>query len=464
MTKALVVLVAILATLPLGGVLARLRAIVRDSLVFGLVLFLPYCERLDANLFGRPWYRGTTRGIEVSIVDLIALTLLVSLVVRGEGKRRGALLWPSVLFVLYASVHTFLVADPWLFSTYEWSKLLRGILFLALGGRLFGTARNRSIFAAAAWCSVALQAGLAFYDRYVLHIHRVVASFPHPNSLSMYLCSLSPLVVVLFARARSWRAWALHAGVSALGVVAVVLTISRMGFVVVGANAVLAWALGRRKWLSVSTLSMAICLSLAGGLVVHKAWDTLASRYSEASLEEEYLSDDPTKGRGVYLNLARAIIRSHPLGVGLNNWSYAVSNRFGPEIGMGYIPYEGTEVAPVQEIPYNSGLDAAQAAPAHSLTALTLGELGYPGLLLFAIQWMFWSWIFFQAAWRQRKNFELDGSLALGVALGFLAVFLQSLTEWEFRQTPLFLHVHLLVGLAANLGDREPESGAPSTS
>jgi hypothetical protein len=288
----------------------------------------------------------------------------------------------------------------------------------------------------------------AVSQRYLHHVHRVPGTFDHPNSLSMYVCLTLPVVLAGALSDLPTRARLAMVPSIPGGVVAVILTISRVGFLVVGLVTAGVLAVATRLRLDRCTVVGALVLGLAGGGLVYRSWDTLQSRWAEGSLEEEYLSEDESKGRGVYLRLARRIITDHPLGIGLNNWSYAVSNRYGQAVGLYYIPYAGTERAPCQEVPYGAELDAAQAAPAHSLPALVLGELGYPGLLLFAWLWGAWVLAALRAVARTwRDGPALPARVALGVAFGLLAVSLQSLTEWEFRQTPIFLMVHLLTAV-----------------
>src|SRR5438105_2005881 len=81
-------------------------------------------------------------------------------------------------------------------------------------------------------------------------------------------------------------------------------------------------------------------------------------------------------GRGYYIRVAAAIAEDRWFGVGLNNWSYWVSQKYGPMLGYRFVPYRGMDKDPSLVIPPGSNVDEAQAAPAHSLAALTVGELG----------------------------------------------------------------------------------------
>ena len=133
----------------------------------------------------------------------------------------------------------------------------------------------------------------------------------------------------------------------------------------------------------------------------------------------------------------------------MNNWSYWVSQKYGPKLGYRFVPYKGTDAEPSTVIPPQSNVDEAQAAPAHSLGALTAGELGIPGLILFGILWCRW----FQIAGTFLLNRRPDPLLRIGTGLFFalVALFLQSLTEWVFRHSPIYYTAHILLGVLASL-------------
>jgi len=175
-----------------------------------------------------------------------------------------------------------------------------------------------------------------------------------------------------------------------------------------------------------------------------KSWSSLKERYSEATLSEEY-GEDTTEGRGYYLRLSKLIVQDHFFGVGLNNWSYWVSKKYGPQLGVLYEDYDDTPVNPDKE-ELNS---YRHAAPAHNLAALVFGELGVPGLFLFGCLWI--RWFFMPIPFLFKRNSDPLNLIAIGLLFSFAGVALQSLTEWVFRQTSIFLIFHILVGAVASL-------------
>jgi hypothetical protein len=173
----------------------------------------------------------------------------------------------------------------------------------------------------------------------------------------------------------------------------------------------------------------------------------MGRRYSESSLEEEYF-DPAVDGRGVYLRLSAAIVKDHFLGVGLNNWSYAVSRTYGPRIGYRFEDYDFlTSVYGTSDD--KQFANSYLAAPAHNLAALTLGELGIPGLAIFMLLWM--RWLSMAAPFLFLPRGEPMRAMGVGLLFCILGIFGQCLTEWVYRQTPILLTFYILLGALASV-------------
>jgi O-antigen ligase len=312
------------------------------------------------------------------------------------------------------------------------------------------TDRELRILVVALACAACWQGSFVLYQRYYVGIHRVTGVIGDPNSLSMYLCMVAPVFVAAITSKFPKYVKFLSSLAMLFGGVAIVMTISRtgvmtMGVVLLGAAlACVSFEITPKK-IGISLLVMLI----AAGIVA-KSWHTLEERFKESSLGQEYNTSSKAQGRGYYILLAKTIAADRWLGVGLNNWSYLVSNQYGPALGWHFVPYIGTEHWPSDKVPSGrDNLDAAQAAPAHNLGALTLGELGVPGLILFALVWMRWFQMGISFLWKRVS----DPTHRMGVGFFFAScgIFLQSLTEWVYRQTPIYLTFHALLGALASL-------------
>src|SRR5213594_3914642 len=99
-----------------GGVLlACFWKRARDFFFVAMVVLAPMTEDYDINFVSRDWYRGTTRGFEFSLVDILSISLLVSAVLLPRSGHKRAY-WPAslglmLLFFLYACFNVS-IADP----------------------------------------------------------------------------------------------------------------------------------------------------------------------------------------------------------------------------------------------------------------------------------------------------------------------------------------------------------------
>src|SRR4051794_13087056 len=106
-----------------GGILlTSISHRVRDIFFFLMVTLSAVTEFIDVNFASHNWYRGTTRGIEVSLVDVISLSVLFSSLIRPrEGEKRWY--WPATLglMIVYFLFACFCVAmaDPKIFGIFE---------------------------------------------------------------------------------------------------------------------------------------------------------------------------------------------------------------------------------------------------------------------------------------------------------------------------------------------------------
>jgi hypothetical protein len=436
----------------LGGiVLASLSKRIRDLFFVVMVFLAPMIEFVDVNFVSREWYRGTSRGFEVSVLDILSLSLLVSaLVAPRRDESRGY--WPAslgllLLFFLYACFNV-AISEPKLFGYFELFKLVRGlILFLAVAFYL-RSERELRLLIVALGAGVCFQALLAFKQRYVDGVHRVFGTLDDSNSLSVLFCTTAPFFVAAFNSRIPKLLKIVCAGTIVLAVLGEILTISRAGVIII-ATVLMGTVLATMSWhITARKIVIALVVMIGAAGVTAKSWKTLSARFAESNLAQEY-GHKRNLGRGYYIRIAEAIAKDNWLGIGLNNWSYWASNKYGPKLGYKFVPYRGTDTEPSYVIPPESNVDMAQAAPAHSLGALTLGELGIPGLVLLSLLWL--RWFQMGASFLWNRTTEPMRRMGVGIFFALCGIFLQSLTEWVFRHSPIYYVIHILLGALASL-------------
>jgi hypothetical protein len=454
-------LCGILAMVPITAALAIYSYKARSWFLFLMIIGSAFSYNVQITFFGRIWYRGTALGYEVSLMDILALALITGALVRPKRGLGARWFWPAALMPMliyfcycFASV---VFSEPKVFGAWELFKVLKGILVVVAVALTVRSEKELGVLVLGLGCAVCYECLLSLKLRYANGVHRVYGTMGHPNSLSMYLCMSAP---VLYAATLSnlpvWTRRVCLAGVG-LAMVGVLLTISRTGFVVWGLVmlGVTVACVSPRITLKKVMVGMLAVACVAGA--IGYSWKTLRERLiEETDLKSEM--DQNNLGRGSYFRLAKLISSERFWGVGLNNWSWYVTNEYqekdNPNIV--YKPYLNTEDEP-DLIPAR-GNETAQAAPAHNLGALTIGELGWVGLILFSIVWLRWFDLGQRFLWKRSP--EAMHRLGTGIFFGIGAVFLQSLTEWEYRQPPIFYTFHILIGTLAALhyARRRPKS------
>ncbi|MDB6122125.1 MAG: hypothetical protein JWQ71_1118 [Pedosphaera sp.] len=449
--KHFVVLLGILVLIPIATFAAAFSYKIRNWFLFVMIAGSPIIYNLQGTFFGRIWYRGTARGYEISLMDILGFALLVATLLRPKKGQGPRFFWPAglaplALYFFYCLVSS-IFSEPNLFGWWEVFKIFKGMLIILSIALYIRSEKELNFLIMGLAFAVCHQCLWSLKLRYVDHVHRVVGTMDHPNSLSMYLCLAAP---VLYAAILSdLPAWTRRVCLAAVGLsmIGVIMTISRTGNVawLIVMLGVTVACVSPRITLKKVLIAMIALICVVG--VVSYSWKTLVGRFGETSIEEE--NDPNNLGRGSYIRLAKLIIAEHFFGVGLNNWSWYVTNEYqekdNPKIV--YKPYLNTEVEPDMIPAY--GNETAQAAPAHNLGALTIGELGWVGFVLFAFVWIRWFDLGQSFLWKRSP--EAMHRVGTGIFFGTGAVFLQSMTEWEFRQPPIFYTVSILLGTLAAL-------------
>jgi hypothetical protein len=451
-TKDLVGLILIPIALVSGTIVLSLSDRLRNASFFFMVAAFVISDKLDINLLSRQWYRGTTRGIEFSFVDVLAFSLLASLLlVPRPGQKR--FYWPASLgfMLLYLGYECFSVAvsDPKLFGLFEISKTIRAIVVFLAAANFVRGRRELQILVLALACAVCLEGVFALRHKLVFHLDRATGTLDHANSLSMYLCLTGPILVAALNSSFSRFVRLFSAIAVCFAAVAVVLAVSRAGIpifvlVMLGATLVcMTWKLSCTKILGTAAVVLGV------GCLLALSWKSLFERFGEATVKEE-LDATQLENRAQYFALAGAILQDKVLGVGLNNWSYHVSKTYGARLDPPSLYEDYDDIPP--SVLYSAEIfdwSAKYAPPAHNLGVITVGELGLPGLLIFAALWARWFWIGAGFLWRRASDPMYR--IGTGIFFGTCGIFLQSLTEWVYRQTAILLTFHVLLGTLASL-------------
>ena len=182
--KYLVFAIATLGIFPLAFLLANnLRW--AKYLFWGMMFSLCLFQATAINFFSREAYAGTSRGMEVSLIYLLSLTLLIALFFRGKIRSRlpDAGFWIYGIYFL-ACLPSLTSADDCLISWFElWKMIMMGIVFLAVYGYLKATDDLKTVLSVLAF--FAIVNFLIVTKQHYTGIYQPGGVFPHRNSMSM---------------------------------------------------------------------------------------------------------------------------------------------------------------------------------------------------------------------------------------------------------------------------------------
>jgi O-antigen ligase len=372
---------------------------------------------------------GYVKGVELSILDILALALYFSLPHGGSAipfRTSMALYFLAVLLSAFQSpVPVAALFYPW--------QLARMFLVYAVVAKAMVDERVAPALLTGMTVGLCFAAWEALWERFGLGILQVGGSFGHQNLLGlMSHFVVFPWFALLLAGERGWRPV-----VSPLvGLVVQVLTVSRATVGLAGAGYVGLLVLSvLRRW------TFRKALILAAGVVVM----CLLIPITISSFDERFSKQVTTNydERAAFENAAEMMISDHPLGVGANYYVVA-ANTGGYNNRAGVAPVIGSESTNVHNIYY-----------------LVTAETGYIGLATFVLMLLQPLVVAFRCGWRNRG--DRRGDLLLGLGISLFVIYVHSYFEWIFitfsPQYMFALDVGLVAGLATQLGYWRSQAG-----
>lgn len=410
--KYVVFTIAVLGVPPLAFVLFIYRRLVKYVIwaMFGaLCLYIP----TSINFFSEETYRGSARGMEVSVLHLLSLALLLSLAMRG---RLGKLL-PEMGFFLYVGyfllcLPSFSTAADGLIAWYEtWKMIMLFVFYLAIYKYQDVCDGFRSTIAALAVFTI-LNA-LSVVKQHFGGVYQAHGFFPHQNCLAMGMTLLAPIFFSVYLQD------GLRSGFSRLcafaflcAVGATVWTYSRGGLAMIpiGSGIPAAVALLKRGS-RLQTIKRLAPIAFAGVIGVAAVLPRVVQRFQEAP-------EESGNTRIELANCAMEMIADEPLcGVGINNWGIKINP-----------PYEYAERAGRTN---NRGEDFRDGI-VETVYLLVGAECGIPALVAM-LCWFGWHWFScIRLLWRLKGT--SIACIPAGILGGLTVNYMQSALEWVLRQ------------------------------
>jgi len=374
-------------------------------------------------------YRGPDRGFEVTLTDLIALSLTLVIIMRFRAKMKAIPPRTLILIVLYLICIFSVATCPMpLYGTFTLFKLVRMfvIYWCVVNALEIGVSVN------ALWMGIisiaTIMTVLAVKQKYLYGMYRITGPFDASNSVPLYVNVILPLLLTWAVADRkmpAWKAMASMFGVLGL-LLSVVASYSRAGIALAGVSLIVVLIVVNKRSANPRSIGVSILVFLLMLAGAAKAADSLAKRVKDAPKSSE-------EARVEFNNAAHAMLHDHSMGIGLNNFSYVLTTR--TEYHRYLVVTKGES---------SSGV-------CHHIYNLTAAELGYPGLILFLLVILSFCWTAFRSSLQNRG---LEASLLIGLLLGALNLHLQGFLEWGFRITPVMQIITMNCGMIIGLSRR----------
>ena len=442
--KYVVFFIALLGMPPLGAVLSLNRRWMKYA-VWAMLGALAVYQGTAINFYSYEEYRGSSRGMEVSVVYLLAFALLTA----AAFKRSLPKLVPSFGAFLYFAyfllcLPSYATAENTLFSWMEtWKMIMLYLVYLSVRAYLDMTDGTKALVKGLA--GFAIFNFLLVVKDHFAGVYQPCGVFPHQNGLAMAMHLFSNMFFAIFL-AEGWRGSKLNVAAFVAATACVVRTYSRGALAMVPISFFVTFVLSMastprgRKLRVVGRIVPIAAIGLVGlGLMLPRIIERFASapeasgntRVELALCAKEMILDEPWRG------------------VGMNNWGIKINP-----------PYEYAERAGRR---HNRGEDFKDGI-VETVYLLVGAECGIPALAAM-ILW-FLSYLVLGIALVKRLSGTPYAAIPAGLAGGFVALYLQSCLEWTLRMQMnlilLFMFYALLDYLNANRRQLVAESKSPA--
>ena len=425
--KYLIFLIAFAGVLPLGYVLALNGKFIRYAF-FAVLLPVMMFNQVSINFFSHETYRGTSRGMEVSLVYLIAGAMLIAMLLLYQKKpllpdAGSKIYWIYFLLCLPSLAE----ADNALYSWFEfWKMIMMYIVFLCTYYYLYWTRDFNTVLTS--FGIVATVTFLTVVNQHIKGIHQANGFFPHQNSMGMYMCLVAPVFFAYyFNRNKGWKRF-LFSGFFLAASAACMRTYSRGAMVCLPVGCAITTLLSLRyqfHFRKIQILLPIFLLCFFGALLL---LPNIIKRFENA----------PKESLMTRQNLAASawsMMKDKPFtGVGLNNWGIKINP-----------PY------PYCEYRYGNKRIAKDFKEGIVETSYLLvgAECGFLALAAF----LSWLGYYYIAACKLVKKLRRTTLFYIpaGIVGGLTAVYLQSTLEWVMKQQVNFIQMMILFAMVGIL-------------
>lgn len=390
----------------------------RGWFAVGFAPFIIGYLHLDVSIISWAFWPGYVKGIIVSLLDSLALAILLTTRSQPGGK---FLLWAYLVFLVASGVST-LFASPWMASfLFSW-QLARAILVFAAVSRVATRPEGVKQVISGLSAGVVFQSVFSIMQR-AEGVTQASGTLGHQNLLG--LATHFALLLSLATMLAGDRRWLPKIGV-VCGCIAVILTGSRATTGLAGAGIIVLVLLSlirHRTAFKMRVAAIGLGMIVAGAPI---AYLTLQHRFQNEVSSGNY--DE----RAAFQRAARAMWSDHPMGVGANQYVVrANTDGYSARAGVAWVA-------------------TSRTTNVHNTYLLLGAETGYLGLYSFVGLLLTGIGLALRLAWARPRG--PSGEIALGAAVTLIVVALHCFYEWVFVTWIIQYLFAITLGLIAGLG------------
>jgi len=403
-----------------------------EKVLWFLLLFFT-CNMVDINFVSMETYRGTAKGFEIGMVDIIVFSLLAVIIGRKEkyplSKPPGTFLYFTYFFF---SVISIVNSDIVIYSFMELWKMLRMYIFFYVVYNMIRSYKDiTSLYVNISYIAIFVTY-VVLKQKYIEGIFQTYGPFPHQNSLVLYMIPFASMLLGLLLNKENEKMfyWLAVFGMAGIDIIS---TLSRGGMAMFALATFIVFFLSYSNKFTLRKLGITILFLILGTGVLYKAMDTIIERIDTAPPESLNV-------RVVLAIAAQNMANDKILGIGLNNFALKINDPY---------PY-GQHIE--RESPDEKG------GLVETIYLMIAAETGWHNLGVF---FMFILYMYFKNI---RNFFRLKGSIyryiPIGITGGLTSLYIQSTLEWSLKQTNNFyelMFIFAIIGSVSKFLDEEEE-------
>ncbi len=426
--KHLVFFLVLFLGVPVGVLLAYSNRLFEKATWIAVVAFGFLGNSISINFFSFETYRGTSRGYEITLVDLAALTLFLVMALKQGSKMTFRV--PGIgLYLIYLifSLLSISNAENSFYSYAEVLKMIRMCFYFIVVFNYLDWRKEFTSMLFALAVVIALTFLVVLKQKYKNGIYQPPGFFPHQNSMALYMELLGPVFFAGWMNLKlSSRKMLLFGLAFLFSAGCAFLSYSRGAFLFFPVACGIVGVFSLFYHFEPRQVRILALLAVVGAFGVLLMLPNIIRRFESA----------PEASKNTRINLAiaaRNMANDKFFGVGLNNWGIKINPPY---------TYSEHRIGGRYTDDFKDGI-------VETIYMLVAAECGWIGLASLLLMFAYFGILALRMtiAYAQTPLFYLP----LGLMGGLAADYGHSILEWVLKQTPNFYILILAFGILSVL-------------